>query len=53
MPIPLLFPMTAHVALAAVLYALLPAVRAPSLWGLERLPDGTNWMQLNSCSSEV
>lgn len=42
MPHPLIFPMAAHVALTAFLYALLTAVRAPSVWGLGRRPDGTN-----------
>jgi hypothetical protein len=39
---PLIFPMTAHVALAAFLYVLLTMVRAPSVWGIGRLPDGSN-----------
>ena len=42
MPHPLIFPMTAHVALAAFLYVLLTMVRAPSVWGIGRLPDGSN-----------
>ena len=39
---PLIFPMAAHVALAALLYALLTVARAPSVWGLGRRPDGSN-----------
>lgn len=39
---PLIFPMTAHVALAAFLYVLLTIARAPSVWGMGRLPDGSN-----------
>ncbi len=42
MPNPLIFPMAAHVALTALLYALLTIVRAPSIWGLGRRADGTN-----------
>ncbi len=42
MPHSLIFPMTAHVALAASLYVLLTIVRAPSIWGVGRLPDGSN-----------
>lgn len=42
MPHPLIFPMTAHVALAASLYVLLTIARAPSIWGVGRLPDGSN-----------
>ena len=42
MPHPLILPMTAHVALAAFLYVLLTMVRAPSVWGNGRLPDGSN-----------
>jgi len=38
----LIFPMAAHVALTAFLYVLLTLVRAPSVWGIGRLPDGTN-----------
>lgn len=41
-PHPLLFPMAAHVALAAVLYALLTVARAPSVWGVGRTADGHN-----------
>jgi len=44
---PLLYPMTAHIALAAVLYVLLTAVRAPTVWGIGRAPDGSNpWAQV-------
>lgn len=39
---PLIFPMATHVGLAALLYALLTAVRAPAVWGVGRRPDGTN-----------
>lgn len=39
---PLLFPMAAHVALAALLYALLTVARAPAIWGIGRAPDGSN-----------
>ena len=39
---PLIIPMAAHVALAAFLYALLTVVRAPAIWGVGRLPDGSN-----------
>lgn len=39
---PLIFPMAAHVALATFLYALLTLARAPSIWGVGRLPDGSN-----------
>jgi hypothetical protein len=38
----LILPMTAHVALTALLYVLLTAVRAPAIWGIGRRPDGTN-----------
>jgi hypothetical protein len=34
--------MSAHVALTALLYVLLTAVRAPAIWGIGRRPDGTN-----------
>ena len=34
--------MAAHVGLAALLYALLTAVRAPAIWGVGRKPDGSN-----------
>ena len=44
---PLIIPMAAHVALAASLYALLTVVRAPAIWGVGRLPDGSNpWAKL-------
>ena len=39
---PLLYPMAAHVALTALLYALLTVARAPSVWGWGRRPDGSN-----------
>lgn len=38
----LVFPMAAHVALAACLYGLLTLVRAPTVWGVGRRPDGSN-----------
>lgn len=38
----LLYPMTAHVALAAFLYALLTLLRGPTIWGLGRRADGSN-----------
>lgn len=38
----LLYPMAAHVALAAFLYVLLTVARAPTIWGIGRRPDGTN-----------
>jgi hypothetical protein len=31
--------MAAHVGLTAFLYALLTAVRAPTVWGVGRVPD--------------
>jgi hypothetical protein len=34
--------MAAHVALAAILYALLTVARAPAIWGVGRRADGTN-----------
>ncbi|HKX99146.1 MAG TPA: MAPEG family protein [Steroidobacteraceae bacterium] len=43
----LVFPMVAHVALAACLYVLLTLVRAPTVWGIGRRPDGGNpWAHL-------
>jgi hypothetical protein len=43
----LIAPMAAHVALAALLYALLTAARAPAVWGVGRAADGTNpWAQI-------
>lgn len=39
--------MAAHVALAAFLYVLLTAARAPAIWGIGRRPDGTNpWAKI-------
>lgn len=38
----LLLPMTAHVALAALLYVLLTIARAPAIWGIGRRADGSN-----------
>lgn len=38
----LLYPMAAHVALAALLYALLTVARAPAVWGIGRRADGGN-----------
>lgn len=47
MPNPLLYPMAMHVALATLLYVLLTAVRAPSVWGIGRNADGSNpWAAL-------
>lgn len=44
---PLIVPMSAHVALAAALYALLTIARAPAVWGLGRRADGSNpWARL-------
>jgi hypothetical protein len=38
--------MAAHVALTGLLYALLTAARAPSVWGVGRAADGANpWAQ--------
>lgn len=42
MPHPLIVPMATHVAVAALLYALLTAARAPAIWGVGRRPDGRN-----------
>ena len=39
---PLILPMAAHVALAAFLYALLTAARAPKIWGIGKRSDGSN-----------
>jgi len=39
---PLIYPMAAHVALTALLYVMLTVVRAPSVWGVGRRPDGSN-----------
>lgn len=39
---PLLYPMAAHVALAAGLYVLLTVARAPAIWGIGRRADGSN-----------
>jgi hypothetical protein len=38
----LIFPMAAHVALSACLYALLTIARAPAVWGIGRNADGSN-----------
>jgi hypothetical protein len=38
----LILPMAAHVALTAFLYVLLTLARAPAVWGIGRLPDGSN-----------
>ncbi|MDR7308576.1 MAPEG family protein [Rhodoferax saidenbachensis] len=47
MPHSLILPMAAHVAIAAFLYALLTAARAPSVWGFGRSADGSNpWADL-------
>ena len=43
----LLYPMAAHVALAAILYAMLTAARAPAVWGIGQAADGANpWAQV-------
>ena len=42
MPHPLILPMAAHVALAALLYVWLTVVRAPAGWGVGRSADGSN-----------
>ncbi len=39
---PLIYPMAAHVLLAAALYVLLTAARAPAVWGIGRAQDGRN-----------
>jgi len=39
---PLIFPMAVHVALTALLYALLTIARAPNIWGIGQRSDGTN-----------
>jgi len=39
---PLIFPMAAHVAHAAILYVLLTIARAPAVWGVGRRPDGSD-----------
>ena len=47
MACPLIYPMAAHVALAALLYAALTVARAPSVWGFGRRPDGSDpWAML-------
>ena len=38
----LIYPMLAHIALATALYTLLTIVRAPTVWGIGAMPDGTN-----------
>ncbi len=42
MQLSLIAPMAAHVALAALLYALLTVARAPAIWGVGRRADGNN-----------
>jgi hypothetical protein len=43
----LIVPMAAHVALTAFLYVVLTAARAPSIWGVGRLADGSNpWAKI-------
>jgi hypothetical protein len=39
---PLIMPMSAHLLLTALLYALLTLARAPTAWGIGRRPDGSN-----------
>lgn len=52
MRLELLYPMAAHVALAALLYALLTLFRAPAIWGLGRRADGANpWAALEPRTS--
>lgn len=44
---PLILPMATHVALIALLYALLTVARAPSVWGLGKRADGSNpWARI-------
>lgn len=44
---PLILPMAAHVALAALLYAALTLARAPKVWGIGRRPDGSSpWAEV-------
>jgi hypothetical protein len=38
----LILPMAVHVALTALLYVILTGARAPAIWGVGRLPDGTS-----------
>lgn len=38
----LILPMAAHVVWSSILYTLLTVVRAPVIWGIGRLPDGSN-----------
>ena len=42
MPSPLIYPMTAHVGLTALLYVALTVARAPSVWHVGRRTDGSN-----------
>ena len=43
----LVYPMAAHVAFTALLYAGLTVARAPSVWGVGQRPDGSNpWATL-------
>lgn len=43
----LIYPMAAHVALTAMLYVLLTAALAPSVWGVGARSDGSNpWVAL-------
>ena len=47
MPQPLITAMAAHVALTALLYALLTLARAPAVWGVGRRADGSNpWARM-------
>jgi hypothetical protein len=44
---PILLPMFVYVCWVALLYVVLTVVRAPGIWGVGRLPDGTNpWAHL-------
>lgn len=43
----LIYPMAVHVSLTAFLYVLLTIVRAPSIWGVGKRPDGSNpWSKI-------
>ena len=47
MPSQLLFPMFAHVAWTAFLYAVLTGMRAPKIWSIGARKDGTNpWQDI-------
>lgn len=43
----LVYPMAAHVAWSAMLYAWLTVARAPKIWGIGRTADGSNpWAEI-------